>query len=459
MSGRGGRHGIQTGGKMIQRQTRTLVVDDNQEEGDIILKALAEAGCPARFIVYQGGMDWSEEKMVGIRTILMDLALIGSGTVSESDRSATQSLLEQMLDANNGPWGLVTWTSHAADGEQLYNHLRNRMPAGLRPVTYAILDKEQYLAVKRRVGRDDMTSLVEDVKAKLIPPKAVACLMNWEIAVHRAAASVLHQLTQAADNGAGNNNPQEKLACLLLELAKAEAGQTLPPQDSLITSLYAVLTPLLTDSLDQANHPDCLPPAHECQDAATSEWKHRINRMLHLDSTAPAKILPGALIELDTIPTGIQQLDTLGITKETREEAITQLFSKLSDTPEKTEKRRQAAKNCRVFIMDITPGCDHAQNRAEKHHYWRRFMVLYRLPSAHGKAAEKADNLYFMPEFLEPDGSSYFFIANANQVVALTQAEIGKLSKPVQRIREQLFNYILSWVGKHISRQGIVSLG
>lgn len=458
---------------MIQRQTRTLVVDDNQKEGEIILKALAEAGYPARFVVFQAGMEWPEEKMVGIRTILMDLALVGSGTVSDNDRAATQSLLEQLLDANNGPWGLVTWTSHAKDGEPLYKHLRERLPAGLRPVAYAELDKEKYLASKGRLDQDDMAVLDKDIKARLIPPKAFACLLHWEAAVYRAAATVLHELAKAAESATGEANPEDKLSRLLHELAKAESGKNLSPGTSITPSLYPVLTPLLADCLDQSEDDSCIPDQQPCQAIPGNTWQAHINRMLHIDVGDTLKLSPGCLIELPIEETGISQLDSLGTDPAKRGSRIRGLFLRFEDATEKA-RRNEASNDCKLYLMDITPPCDHAQKKSDDENYWRRFMLVCHVPLAHrrylwritknngvetreeGKLA--GDHLYMTPSLPDETGG-HLLIANANMIVSVPKSDLKKLPEPSFRIREQLFNHILSWVGRHISRQGIVSLG
>jgi len=473
MSGRCGRPGIQTGGKMIQRQTRTLVVDDKIEHGNSILRALGKAGYPARFIPFSEEMPWEEEPLVGVRTVFMDLALLGAGIVSDQDRAAAQSVLEKVLDKCNGPWGLITWTSHAADGEKLFQHLSERMPVGLRPVTFATLDKELYLPEFKRVNEDKTIQLVEDVKAKLIPPSPIDCLLKWEISVQKAAATVLHELAKAAESATGDTNAEIKLSCLIHELAKAESGKNLTPGIPMASSLYPVLTPLLSDCLDQSEENSCITEELPCKDVQANDWQAYINRMLHIDSGDSLRLSPGCLIEIPVEEVGISQLDTLGTVPAKRGSRIRGLFLRFKETDDKNIKS-DVANACKLFLIDITPPCDHAQKKSDNENYWRRFMLVCRVPLAYsqylwlitkkdgnetreeGRLA--GDHLYKTP-YLSDETGGYVLVANANMIVSMGKSDTEKLPKPTFRIREQLFNHLLSWVGRHISRQGIVSLG
>lgn len=442
---------------MIFRQPRTLVIDDKQKDGEKITSALNSNGYPARFILFDTD-SWGNEQFSGVRAVFLDLALLGSGVPTDQDRSATVSFLLKILQPTNGPWALVTWTTYANDADTLYNYLRERLPKGMRPLSKAILDKEKWLPEIEQQPTSDFAQAVIE-KLELSPP--VKFLLDWETAVQNAAASVLHQLTEAAEALQGNVGLDEKINCLLIELAKAEAGKTLGKLPSLTPPLYTVLTPLLTDCLDQSSTDDYPPAASGCSDPANSEWQYRINRMLHLDTGTSDRLLPGSLLELKPSNRGIAQLDNLGTTQDHREKCLIALLSK-DDGNQPNDETIQAAKASRLYLLDITPPCDHAQARAAGNDkYWRRFVVVYRIPKSHDKIAKKikADSLYSVPAMSENSDDEFILIANANLMLSIIGADVEKLPKPTYRIREQLFHHILSWLGRHISRQGIVSLG
>lgn len=458
---------------MILKQPRTLVIDDRQDHGEKISQALNSTGYPARFILFNPDPDenWREEQLVGVRAVFLDLALLGSNVVTDNDRAAAQSTLEQVLSASNGPWGLVAWTSHANDAQKLYDYLRERLPAGMRPISFTVLDKENWLAEFKRTDEDKLTELAEAVVQALQPPPPVACLLGWEMAVQKAAASVLHQLTAAAIEAPGGAAPEKKLEYLLLELAKAEAGKTLSSYTSLARP---VLTPLLADCLDQSDSDSYPPSTTQYPDPADSSWQYRINRMLHVDPVKPHQHAPGTLIELPVNSTEIGQLNSLGTTDAKRQSRIRGLFFRF-DNSTKDAERKDISKSCKLLLMDVTPSCDHAQAKAENDNYWRRFVVLCRIPTEHqhhmwrvsknpdtGEERREpnrlhAEHLYATPCF--SDGSSKFlFVVNANLLISITKQDLKKLPEPSSRVREQLFNHILSWLGRHITRQGIVSL-
>lgn len=461
---------------MILKQPRTLVIDDRQDHGEKISQALNGTGYPARFILFNPDPEenWREEQLVGVRAVFLDLSLLGSNVVTDNDRAAAQSTLEQVLSASNGPWGLVAWTSHANDAQKLYDYLRERLPAGMRPISFTVLDKENWLAEFKRTDEDKLTELADAVVQALQPPPPVACLLGWEMAVQRAAASVLHQLTEAAVEAPGEAVPEEKLEYLLLELAKADAGKTLSLHPSLTRPLYAVLTPLLADYLDQSDSDSYSPLTTQYPDPADSGWHYRINRMLHIDAVKPHQHAPGALIELPINSTEIGQLNSLGTNDAKRQSRIRGLFFRFDDSTKKATQK-EVSEKCKLFLMDITPSCDHAQAKAGNENYWRRFVVLCRIPVEHqhhlwrlsnksGTEEEirepgrmHAEHLYVTPCFSD-ESSQFLFVVNANLLISVPKSDLEKLPKPSCRIREQLFNHILSWLGRHITRQGIVSL-
>lgn len=454
---------------MILRQTRILVVDDKKDHGGKISQALSDAGYPCRFIHFDPAIVWNEEQLAGVRAVFFDLSLLGSNVVTDNDRAAAQTLLEQVFSITNGPWGLIAWTSHADDAARLYEYLRARLPAGIRPVTHAVLDKEHLLL------EENLPRLADEASKALQPAAPISCLLGWENAVQKAAAMVLHQLTEAAECAPGDGKSGDKLECLLSELARAEAGKTLPANTSLAQPLYSVLTPLLADCLEQSESNSCSQPAAQCPESADVGWQHRINRMLHIDPGTRSTLVPGALVDILVKVTEINQLDSLGTTDAKRQSRVRGLFFRFSDATKKEEKATVSSA-CKLFLLDVTPPCDHSQAKTENENYWRRFVVVCRVPAEHryhlwrivkdiasgGERREEgrmhADHLYASPLFSDESGQ-FLLVVNANLLVSLTRDAVATLPKPTSRIREQLYHHILSWLGRHITRQGIVTVG
>lgn len=439
---------------MILKQSRILIVDDKKEHGERISLALSNAGYPSRFILYDPQMEWNEEKLTGVRAVLFDLALLGSNVVTDNDRAAAQTLLEQVFSETNGPWGLVAWTTHTDEAARLYNYLRDRLPPGIKPVTSGVLNKEDFL----QNDEASLAKLVTAVSEKLRPEAPIACLIGWEHSVQKSAASILHQLTGAAHNAPGEKTLQEKLDCLLLRLAEADAGKTLSAHDSLVKPLYSVLTPLLADCLDQIEGDACPVPAGECAEVINDAWSARVNRMLHIDATHNERLVPGALIEIPVAETKITQLGSLGENSAKRQSRIRGLFFRFEDGISKNV-RNEISAACKLFIMDITPVCDHAQAKADNENYWRRFVVVCLVPTEYCQHLLKAGHLYAESPLFSEGEKPFKLVVNANLIVSLTKDEVELLPKPCMRVREQLFQHILTWIGRHISRQGLVIVG
>ncbi|ROU01353.1 hypothetical protein EB809_04435 [Marinobacter sp. R17] len=145
-------------------------------------------------------------------------------------------------------------------------------------------------------------------------------------------------------------------------------------------------------------------------------------------------------------------------------------------------KRRDARKdpeflkNVRPILFDITPACDHAQDKA----FWRRFLVgiivyekakkhFYRdggkkLPGEFLKATPKLQNgedtwyLVLNSKLVVsiPDQAEYFSSRDREQCPPFVPM-VSKLEL-VGRVREQMLQEFISWYGRMATRPGIVSL-
>ena len=446
---------------------RIVVVDDKREHGEAIVRKLWQMGHASLFVEYdqQRLMDGGYGPFVGVRLIFMDLDLAGEGRIGDGSRAYADvfAVVQAILGEGNGPWALVTWTGHADHAEQLWDHLQERLPVHLRPLSRQVMDKERLLADSQD------HELTDELKHILAHQDAVKCLLNWESGVLNSANEVIAELVKVAATLEGDST--ENLGALLYELARAEAGKTVDQHADRSQPLYRVLTSLLSDRLGSAANED----EQGCSDeyiventrADLSEWKRRINTMINLDvysDDAGISTMPGVLTELP-LADEVQVLGHLGSEKEAGK-FIRRHFLCLQKSVGNTDKKNISAQ-CKLFLLDVTPPCDHAQRKS----VWRRFVVACRVPVEHidhawavdfntdenqvGKL--KGEHLRASPEFMENDGG-FVLVVNANLQLTLPEDQLEKLGRAKYRAREAMLADWMGWLGRHITRLGHVWL-
>ena len=446
---------------------RIVVVDDNREHGEAIVRKLWQMGHASLFIEYD------EERLIngeygpfdGVRVIFMDLELSGSGFIGNGAQAYAdvRNVIEKILDAGNGPWTIVTWTSYAGHSDQLWAYLQERLPVHLRPLSMQVMDKEKLLEHGRNI---DLTNKLRTI---LSHQDAVKCLLSWEAGVLSSANEVIAGLVEVAatvDGDVGRN-----LGALLFELARAEAGKTIDQHTDRARPLYRVLTALLSDRLgsDRVNDKNACSNEHvrEAEGMNLPEWKRRINTMINLEiysKDANVKTSPGVLTELPAAE-NVQNLEELDSVKKVNK-FIRRHFLCFQESVGKKEKEA-ASSQCELLLMDITPPCDHAQKKS----VWRRFVVVCRVPLEHIEHAwavdfrtnekqvgkPKGEYLRISPEFEDP-GGAFVLMVNANLQLTLPEEQLGNLGSARYRMRESMLADWMGWLGRHITRLGYVWL-
>lgn len=446
---------------------RIVVVDDKREHGEAIVRKLWQMGHANLFVEYdqQQLMDGVYGPFHGVRLIFMDLDLAGEGRVGDGSRaySDVQAVIQAILGKENGPWALVTWTGHADHAERLWEHLQTRLPDSLKPISRKVMDKERLLADSQD---EDLTSELQQILAH---QDAVKCLLNWESGVLDSANEVIAELVKVAATLGGDST--ENLGALLYELARAEAGKTIDQHADRFQPLYRVLTSLLSDRLGSSTIEDkqgCLSEyVKEKTGADLTEWKRRINTMINLDvyrDDTDIDTSPGVLTELPSA----DEVEILGDLESEKKAGkfIRRHFLCLQKKVGNTDKKDISAQ-CKLFLLDVTPPCDHAQRKL----VWRRFVVACRVPVEHidhvwavdfntdenqvGKL--KGEYLKCSPEFMDNDGG-FVILVNANLQLPLPEDQLEKLGRAKYRVREAMLADWLGWIGRHITRLGHVWL-
>ncbi len=434
---------------------RILIVDDKQEHGEAIARKLWKLGYASLFVQYdqEALLEGKYGPYQGVRLVFMDLDLAGEGRIGDGSRAYADvvATLKAILDSNNGPWVLVTWTRHVDHAETLFSHLKRRLPGELQPVSKEVMDKEMFI---NDGGTDRNHDLLSRLREIIRQENATGCLLGWEARVWKSANQVVADLSRTASSLEGEDT-NKNLGHLLYELAKADAGETMEDSSEFAPPLYRVLTSLLSDKLSVLSpgiNGSCDALAVSPIDGANhlAGWKREINSMINFEAGYSASTCPGALFEIT---------DSTELPHPADGDVWT-LIEKQFLFPKSTanDQQRKLVRQCSLYLLDITPPCDHFQKKID----WRRFVFVCMVPlGSLSNTQEKKlrkNYLNITPEF-SFDGRECILVVNANLQISLCDGKLQEcLGNASGRIKEQLMADILGWMGRHITRLGHVFL-
>lgn len=450
-------------------RTKILIVDDNHEAGIKLADAIWQNGWPALFVHY------TEEKLIsgeyglhkGVRAVFLDIELTAGGLSSGGSNlySQAETALRRLLDEENGPYALITYSSFDKSAQGLYQHLMERLPDSIKPITFSQMDKEDLLG-------DSPSAAIKDVVQKNISRHdAVRCVTEWEGNVKNSASTVVATLAKIAISAGDDIN--SNLNYLLLQLARAEAGKWLNNGDDIAGPLYNILSPLLNDRLSYIKPSSYTQTAIAAPASVPSSWQNQINTWLHLDCMTASTSSPGSLFSypIDRNDISLPYIKNAGAAQSCIRGNFLTFHSELND--EDYKKRKEISKKCELFAMDITPPCDHSNKKIT----WRRFMMICKIPVKHinclwvltrneqgviNRQPEKtSDNLKISPP-IHLDGEDWVLVFNANLQGGIAEPSDSNwtniFGETKLRVREQLLRDIMGWMGRHITRSGIVSM-
>ena len=304
-------------------QGSILIIDDKHEDGLPISDQLRDLCIPHLFF------HADEERLVRfaeeqhapvnkVRVIFQDINLTGSSTPSKADYTFAETVIDHLLSSDNGPWLMVTWSTWSEEEDsqhpqELFNHLRENLEEGKRPYHYVILNKSKYTASKHGpvTPTNEMApGLKEELSAStkdiVTASPAMTAIMAWEKEIGIAVSNTLAEL-HSLSNMEGEHD--SRLGKLLYELAKAEAGKSLNEAEAL-TSLTRILNSQLLDrvSVKPIEELDITGYATQPDLADMAEWKRRINKMLHFNTSGQPSG-PGSIYKYSSYQTKICALN------------------------------------------------------------------------------------------------------------------------------------------------------
>ena len=450
---------------MRVQHNKVIVVDDNEMEGHDIVKALWNGQVPVHFFKYDEPalMALSGQNTVkhcGVRAVVMDINLSGTGVVGKSNYDAAVKTINTLISSENGPWVLITWSSHNDKSDELYERLREKLPEKLRPIAKKSLDKKNF----QNGNSHDGITLDQHISSILNSYEALNMLIVWEADIQRKLSSVIGSIAEVA-HSENISDFDGNLAWLLDVLAKKESndGASAP---ELRSAFYEILANLIKDKIDSSPSQSQWINKTNIKAPATKKrlvlWGRRINTILHLDIGGQFNgQYPGSIFEY---PKNTKNHPAPKYTNEKYDEITLDQFFKSSGWDEAYKSTILGA--CKLYLMDITPRCDHAQ----KNVVLRRFVFMLCVPRKYKeKVHSQSKYLKSTPEFIKNDISiidkntnedeGFLYFINSRMIFSIKEDDSKKLSRFFQgRLKEQILSDIQNWLGGQTSRLGITSV-
>ncbi|EQM75843.1 hypothetical protein L687_02045 [Microbacterium maritypicum MF109] len=313
-----------------------------------------------------------------------------------------------------------------------------------RPIAIVPLSKTNYINIG--TGHQTAGNLLEDIRTHLSAHPAMSALVQWEAEVYGAASRVLADITSLA----AELEATAPFPTLLKRLAVEAVGHANASEDPR-TSVQAALLPLLQDHLQNTADASvgwerAFESAVEPAPALSKQQVGLLNTKLHVtknDDTRPISPLAwGAVNELE------MSLDwnEFGLVDEDeyREYVVAKNL--------KIEWAKYKG-NVKIAQIRIGAACDYAQKTSGPVPYVLAALVPVRDGARPHELTPKSTG-WISPEVDFGSGIVQLFVEP--RFVRVRGETTAAAFKPIGRIKEQLLLELVSAVGHHSSRPGIV---
>jgi hypothetical protein len=437
---------------------RVLLLDDEAEEALPVIRAFSKVGVPTVFFDgREGGLPTKSRQLRGVRLAILDMNL----GVTGADNTIASTLVQtfsKIISPENGPYGVLIWTNHPdlKDAVARYIHEHATLP---KPVFIVMLKKAAFKTAGSKGGKTgfSMGKLSKELLKVLAENSPLECMQVWEGACFSAATNVTNAIAELSDL---NPDPdqwrqawrQEALK-LLLVIGRARAEEHLTPENC-IPSIFLALNPLHSDRMDvvvEELSEDLSGHVNQIMTAtgeSKPERKGKINSMLHLGSDRLEVFNPGNLFVFG---------------KRNKPSFMPSMKDALQDciegNPAQLQPNTQAIMdNARLCGVEITPVCDHAQDKMGL----SRIIAGFAVPWDHQKKIKgRAQFLKTMGPFYFAEraltAGAYMLFLNSRYVAAAKPGLVKKL-RAVARVRPQLLADVQSWASYQAARQGVMLL-
>jgi hypothetical protein len=435
------------------RQTRVIIVDDDENDGMAIARDLWRLRVASLY--FRGIEDVPEEgRIKGVRLAILDMDLLGGGTDEMTKLSALVGTLDNILDPANGPYAVIAWTGHPELVSQFEEYIARDDVKVPRPVHVLAIEKH---SVKDVEGKYDFDNLLRQLTEHLERYSGLLFLRAWEEESFLAASNVVAELSQIAapagtmDTGAWKVEWDRGLRHIAKSLGAAVSGDTATnDEESALKAFYAGLGPLHADRLESA-----LPKvakklvaaptkllAKDVSGKLPAEKVSRLNAMLHCSFEHVGLVHPGNVYARALRPKLARQLEASLFTREAKPENVVTIMN-----------------GARAIMIEVSAACDHAQSKVVQARLVPGLLVrnpqtqpLKKQMLAPGPTA----NLWSLGPIRVDVGDGahdYLLVANFLYMTSASSAQLKKTTA-LFRLRPEAMADLQSKLAFHVGRTG-----
>ncbi len=440
---------------------RVIVVDDKEDEALPILKDLAQRGIPSAFFLGGSKAPVPVRQNPGIRLAILDMDLGWIGATEAGKASSLAKFISNIFSPENGPYGILAWTSYPEIVEHLkkYLYAETSFP---RPIFTLCLTKDE-CSIKGKISAKLLSEKLDPRLADFTP---LMLMETWEEQSFCAATEVTNTLSKMADCDAPDLDSwstawNKNFLNLMNILAKAEMEQNLDLNNCL-SGFYNILNPLHADKMETKSATLVKTHKKKAKEIIAADGKNDLNQnanlntMLHLGFEQLNQYSPGNLYILSKakIPPELAKIDGI----------LTELFIPVKDKTGKVKQEEteilftKMKTQIKLIALEISAACDYAQ----KHIYLARFLGGILIPETLIKHIRHNDLFLnnFGPICLNIEGSPsvYYVCLSARHFVTLDIEKAQKL-RAVAKIRSQALAVLQDWFAQHAGRPGMVWIG
>lgn len=434
--------------------TRVLLLDDEPQEALPVIKAFSKVGVPIAY--FDGNQDCfplEGEKLCGVRLAILDIDL-GFGGNSKNLASTLAGAFSRLVSQNNGPYGILIWTNHKEHVDEVSAAIFSHQSTP-KPVFVVALSKAGFLNGKGKNSKQKATTAAirDALRSALRKGSApFESLQQWESLGFAASTNVINAISDLTGANATALNEwqkewKEEMLRLLLVIAKAGYGKHLS-EKNVLPSLFLTLNPLQLDRMDSLSEPNTKVVSHHAkgifnaQGTASLARRAGVNSMLHLSTDNLGQFSPGNLyIFAAKLPSFMPSIEEMlkGWTP--------------GSGAKLTENLAAAVQAARLCAVEISPVCDHAQDKIGL----SRLIAGVMLPWENSVKMSRS-------QFIKTVGplkiagplqsGEYGLHLNSRYVASSPLGRVKKLT-PAFRVKPELLADIQTWSSYQGSRQGI----
>ena len=449
---------------------RAVVIDNKEEEGSAIAKALSDADVHTDFIlVDDGSIDEINTFIHPRELIVADLLLNENKNEAITNISRLIGIINKLQPKDSKFYGIIIWTKHKELAQDFLDRISRVVKIGGEkkdecneedevitqvfltnpPLFILCLDKMGYM----KDGRWNFNDLLQDINAKLTESKIAYFSLKWKQTINKSIENVTNDIFRLSTD---YKKHEEELSYILKALSQNETGEK--ENVNLAIGAYKAFDNLLHSELSSIIRNENLPDLSGITEnpygdniSKLQEMSAKINTSLFIDSQNlnTQEVIPGNIYRiLDsnsylTVPSG--EVVEIPIKGEGDKYVRSKNYNKVD------------------IAIELTPPCDFTNKKI-----YSRFVggYVFDVPLGKNKVGKRdlvfdsprEDKRYAVSPIVVPGEDKvkcivfdfrYLWTLNENEVLDNTKYALWFKAKP------GLFADILQKFSSHASRLGI----